>query len=227
MNTRRPRYTYPWVGAATWAAATTTATIIAVRTPHDLLSWGRQGASPNVFQRDDLATAGPGLIGVGGAIVLIAFIIRTLLAKRTPLLELPAPFRALRADAGIVAIAAVAFLLLYLARTVTAAGELDANQVVTAVRILATGLAFAGLLHALGVWTGLPHDHPQYVPHLIAGTGLAGSGILTLAASSTDSLTAALITAVLTLAAAVLTSLVLSIRNLARHEREHPPGAQR
>jgi hypothetical protein len=225
MNARRPRYTYPWVGAATWAAATIIATIITVRTPSDVLSWGRQGSSPTVFQRDDLAAAGPGLIGIGGAIVLIAFIVRTVLTKRFPPLEVPVRFRALRADAGIVAIAAVAFLLLYLARTITATGELNANQVVTAIQILAAGLTFAGVLHALGVWTGLAHDHPQYVPHLIAGAGLAGAGILTLAASATDSLTAALITAVISLAAAAFTSLVLSIRNLTRHEREHPPGA--
>jgi len=124
MNARRSRYTYPWVGAATWATATTTTTLIAVRTPPDVLSWARQGGEPNTVQRDTLAEIAPALIGVGGLILLIAFATRAISARRLPLVALPVVFRALRTDAGIVVLGACAFMLLHLVQTTTADGTL-------------------------------------------------------------------------------------------------------
>lgn len=224
MNKRRPRYRYPWVGAATWAAATTTATLIAVRTPPDILSWARQGTSPTTIQRDTLAAVAPALVGIGGLIVLIAFAVRTVLTQRLPLVAVPIVFRALRADAGIVIIGACALMMLQLVQTITPDGTLTSEDTVIAVRILAVGFAVGGALFAIGVIRGFTSQHPHYVPQLVAAVGIASAGVLGLAASATDNLTAAVTTAAVAALAAAFTSLVLSIRTLARHERGRPPG---
>lgn len=225
MNTRRPRYTYPWVGAATWAAATTAATIIAVHTPPDILSWARQGAEPITIQRDTLATVAPALIGIGGLIVLIAFAVRAVLTWRFPILALPVQFRALRADAGIVILSACALMMLQLARTIAADGTLASEDVVVAVRILAVGLAVGGALFAIGAIRGFTRKDLHSVPQVVAAVGIAGAGVLGLAVSATGNITAGVIAVAIAALAGAFTSLVLSIRNLARHERERPPGA--
>lgn len=225
VNTRRPRYTYPWVGAATWAAATTTASIIAVRTPPDILSWARSGGEPLTMHRDTLATIAPALIGLGGLIVLMAFAVRAVLTRRFPLPALPIVFRALRADAGIVVLAACALMTLQLVHTITADGALASEDIVVAVRILAAGSAVSGALFATGVVRGFTREDLRYVPQLVAAVGLTGAGVLGLAVSATDNLIAAVISAAIAALAGAFASLVLSIRNLARYEREHPPGA--
>lgn len=84
--------------------------------------------------------------------------------QRLPVLDLPAGFRAIRADAGVGAISTVAFLVLYLARGITPAGELDPGQVMSTVRILAGGLAAAGSLYALGASIGLGRGLPEHMP---------------------------------------------------------------
>jgi len=225
MNARRPRYTYPWVGAATWAAATTTVTMIAVRTPPDVLSWARQGGEPTTVQRDTLALIAPALVGIGGLILLIAFAMRTAVARRLPLVALPVVFRALRTDAGIVILGTCALMLLHLIHTVAADGSVATEDLVVAVRILAVGLAVGGALFAIGVLRGFTREELHYVPQLVAAVGVAGAGVLGLAVSATDNFTATASTAAVVALAGAFTSLALSIRNLARHEREHPTGA--
>lgn len=225
MNARRPRYTYPWVGAATWAAATTTAIMIAVRTPPDILSWARQGGEPITVQRDTLAMIAPALVGISGLILLIAFAVRTVVARRFPLVALPVEFRALRTDAGIVILGTCALMLSHLVRTVTTNGPVAPEDLVVAVRILAIGLAVGGALFAIGTLRGFTREDPHYVPQLVGAVGVAGAGVLGLAVSATDNLTATATTAAVIALAGAFTSLALSIRNLARHEREHPTGA--
>lgn len=199
--------------------------MIAVRTRPDVFSWARQGGEPTTVQRDALATIAPLLVGIGGLIVLIAFAVRTVVARRIPIVALPLVFRALRTDAGIVVLGACAFMLLHLVQTTTADGTLLPKDLVVAVRILAVGLAVGGALFGIGTLRGFTKEDLHRAPQLAASFGIAGAGGLGLAVSATDNLAAAVTTAAIVALAGAFTGLVLSIRNLARHEHEHPTGA--
>ncbi|MCJ1714827.1 hypothetical protein ACLBWP_01245 [Microbacterium sp. M1A1_1b] len=225
MNTRRPRYTYPWVGAATWAAATVTVTFLAVRTPPGILSLDRQDGEPITIGRNSLAAIAPALVGVCGLIVFIAFAVRTVLNRRFPLVALPAVFRALRADAAVVVLSACALMMIQLVQNMAEDGTLSSKALVVAVRILAVGLAVGGALFTAGVCRGFSQEDLHYAPQFVGAVGITGAGVLGLAVSVTDNLAATVITAAIAALSGAFTSLVLSIRNLARHEREHPPGS--
>lgn len=165
----------------------------------------------------------PAMVGVGGLILLIAFAVRGVVDRRGTTIALPAVFRALRTDAGVIVLGACALMLLHVVRAITADGTIAFEDLVVAVRILAVGLAVGGALLAVGVLRGFTHEDLPFMPQLVAAAGLLGAGVLGLALSATENLAATVITAAVAALGGAFTSLVLSVRNLARPEHAHLP----